>query len=773
MAENFNIKPLYSIDSVEAAGAASGDSANKIISIGDDHSASISKPSWAKLSRETIRRFGFLLVGLSLIIGIISFVILLGFTSIDPSQPRVTLSILLINGVLVSLLFGLIVREALILLRARRKRRAAARLHIRIVGLFSLVAALPAILVAVVAGITLDARLDRWFEERTRSIVNSAVSLGESYLQASARGLTGASLTMASEIDRARQLYYLDRTGFVQFITNQAKGRGMLAARILHNDGSEVVAANIEQQELVPPPANITFAAADKGIPASIAPGNSNFVGTVIKLKELPGFYLYTVGLVNPSVMKNRRFMQEITEEYKQLENNRLSQQLAFALLYLGICMIVLLSAVWTGLSVADRLVDPIRNLITAAAKVSSGELGVRVESARATGDLRDLTETFNDMTQDLRQQRNRLVAANNQIDQRRRFTETVLSGVSAGVISVNPTGKISIFNRAAVDILNTNDETLHGANLKDIQAQIYDSFEEARVYKGGEYLEQITIKQNGEERTLNVQIAKEGLDENQASYVITFDDITELVSAQRTSAWADVARRIAHEIKNPLTPIQLSAERIKRRYGKVIKEDREVFDQCTDTIVRQVSDIGRMVDEFSSFARMPKPTMESGDLGDHIKEAFFLQEVANPHIEFNLDLGGEPLVGRFDKRLLAQAFTNIIKNATEAIEGYAFEEGEKGRIDVIATKTNNGMRVDVMDNGKGLPVEGRQRLLEPYMTTRTKGTGLGLAIVSKVFEEHGGSIELLDRPDASEGAHGALVRLNLPFDVGHDQGES
>jgi two-component system nitrogen regulation sensor histidine kinase NtrY len=303
----------------------------------------------------------------------------------------------------------------------------------------------------------------------------------------------------------------------------------------------------------------------------------------------------------------------------------------------------------------------------------------------------------------------------------------------------------------------------VEGRLVADLLPQLQAVVGAALANDRPEYHDQVAVKAGGRERTINVRVTTEDSTDQSHGYVITLDDITDLVTAQRSSAWADVARRIAHEIKNPLTPIQLSAERLRRKFGKTIQSDREIFDQCTDTIIRQVGDIGRMVDEFSSFARMPKPAFEVRNLSESIRESVFLLEVAHPDIKFSLDLPASPLTGRFDARLMAQALTNIVKNATEAIAALPAEERGKGRVAVSARESGDAIVVDVIDNGIGLPAENRQRLFEPYMTTREKGTGLGLAIVTKIIEDHGGHIELLDSPEVQSGGRGAMIRITLP----------
>jgi two-component system nitrogen regulation sensor histidine kinase NtrY len=361
-----------------------------------------------------------------------------------------------------------------------------------------------------------------------------------------------------------------------------------------------------------------------------------------------------------------------------------------------------------------------------------------------------------------LRTQRDDLVNASELIDSRRRFIEAVLSSASAGIIGVDASGSVGILNRSAEKLIGHAESETLDHPLSDVLPELDEMMKTARESTQRLVQGQITINREGHERILSVRVTAEQTSQTRDSYIITLDDITELVSAQRTSAWADVARRIAHEIKNPLTPIQLSAERIRRKFGKVITEDRAVFEQCTDTIVRQVDDIRRMVDEFSRFARMPKPVIEGEDVADTVRQAVFLMRVGHPDVEIEAEIRDEPMRAQFDRRLISQALTNIIKNATEAIEAVPAGELDKGRIDVIAARENDDIVIDVIDNGIGLPKVSRARLLEPYVTTREKGTGLGLAIVGRVLEDHGGRIELNDASDVRPGARGAWVRLRF-----------
>ncbi len=711
------------------------------------------------------RLFGLAVVVLALCSIGVTFLVLMGVSPIVPSE-RVVFIALGINGALVLLLVGLIIFELVKLLLARRRGRAAARLHVRIVTLFSLVAALPALIVAVVATITLDQGLDRWFEARTRSIISNAQSVAAAYVQEHGNSLRSTLISMANDVDVNRNAYYYDPTRFDRVFESQTWVRGLLGAYILKNDGTVVlrVLRDPKVEPLLPP--QVAMNQAKDGAPVLIAPGVSNLVGGVIKLSAFDDLYLYVTRALDPRVVEYQRLAEAGVTEYAELERRRFGVQLAFALVYVGVALVLLLSSIWVGFGFANQLVVPIRNLIGAADQVSKGNYYVEVEADKASGDLENLGRTFNNMTGQLRGQRDALLAANDQIDRRRRFGEAVLAGVSAGVIGIDDDGDVTMVNRSATRLLNQEENAL-------LEKPIYESIPEVKEVVAKALIEssdrsqvaQISLMRKGRERTVNVRVTTEEATRSEHGFVVTLDDITDLVAAQRNTAWADVARRIAHEIKNPLTPIQLSAERIRRRYGKRIEDDdRKVFDQCVDTIIRQVGDIGRMVDEFSSFARMPKPKMEPSDLRAVVRETTFMVSVANSQIHFETDVPEEAVTATFDSRLVGQAVGNVIKNASEAVEAYltSAENPEQGTVLVKLYREGPLLTIDVIDNGIGLPSEHRTRLLEPYMTTREKGTGLGLAIVRKIMEDHGGGIELLDAPSVSDGGHGAMVRLTL-----------
>jgi two-component system, NtrC family, nitrogen regulation sensor histidine kinase NtrY len=727
-----------------------------------DTSAASFDPSFAESKGWSLRRLlAPFAVGLALLSTFLTFVVLTGLTRIEPTRV-VVVSFLLINAAIILLLVGIIVREVWLVVQARRRGRAAARLHIQIVSLFSVIAVLPAVMVAVVANVTIDRGFNRLFSGPTREVIQNSVIIARAYMQEHAQLIRGDILGMANDIAHARPLFDQDRSTFRELLTTGASARNLPGAMLIDKDRNVLETAQTGIQLAFLPPAPEFLRNVNEAEPEIAVLPDENYVAAVIRLRAFNDTFLYVARQLDPRVVAQLKQTEASAAEYAELEARRLGIQVNVALMFAVIALTILMASVLIGLNFANWLVAPIRRLMGAANMVSTGDLHVQVPVHKSEGDLAQLGETFNKMTQELRTQRDELVNASELIDSRRRFIEAVLSSASAGIIGVDASGNVGILNRSAEKLIGHAESETLDHPLSDVLPELDDMMKAAREGTQRLVQGQIIITRDGHERILSVRVSAEQTSHSRDSYIITLDDITELVSAQRTSAWADVARRIAHEIKNPLTPIQLSAERIRRKFGKVITEDRAVFEQCTDTIVRQVDDIRRMVDEFSRFARMPKPVIEGEDVADTVRQAVFLMRVGHPDIEIEAEIKEEPMRAQFDRRLISQALTNIIKNATEAIEAVPAEELGKGRIDVIAARDNDDIVIDVIDNGIGLPKVSRARLLEPYVTTREKGTGLGLAIVGRVLEDHGGRIELNDAADIRPGARGAWMRLRF-----------
>ncbi len=709
---------------------------------------------------------GLIVMVLSLCSGLATYLILTGLTPILPTH-QVVVGVLLINSLLVLAMVMIIAWQVSGLWLARRRQVAGAQLHVRIVSLFSVIAVLPAILLAVFASISLSRGLDHWFSTRTKSIIQNSIDVATAYLQEHGQVIRADTVGMAKDIDEAVQLIKSRPQGFGTFLSAQASIRAIPVAYLIDQGGKILATAATVPEYVYRPPPQEAMELAKKGQVIVIAPGQTSLVGAIKSLDNFNDTYLYVIRPVNARVLQQLRATRANVAEYQLLEQRRAGVQVAFGLMYVAIALTLLLSAIWIGMWFANRLVAPIRQLMGAAQQISQGNLGVEVGVNPADGDLAVLGSTFNTMTSELKSQRDELVGANDTLDERRRFMEAVLSGVTAGVVGVEADSTVSLVNRSAETLLGTKEAGLAGKTLAKAIPEFGPLLKRAQKQGRRLLTDQITFRRKGAERIFAVRVTSEGAGKDAEGHVVTFDDITELVSAQRSTAWADVARRIAHEIKNPLTPIQLSAERIRRKYGDSITKDREVFDQCTDTIIRQVSDIGRMVDEFSAFARMPKPVMERHDVREIVREAVFLFQVSRPEIEFELSLPTEPVILLSDQRLLTQAVTNLVKNGSEAIDTAVESDPARAGKGHIVTKVRvkgDRVQITVIDNGCGLPKENRQRLVEPYMTTRTKGTGLGLAIVQRITEQHGGTLNLADAPKRNGKIEGASVRMDLPI---------
>jgi two-component system nitrogen regulation sensor histidine kinase NtrY len=730
----------------------------------DTAAVQLDDPSLARPKGWSVRRWlGPVAVALALLSAFLTFIVLTGLTPIEPKRD-VVYGFLLINAATILLLVGIIAREVWKVVQARRRGSAAARLHIQVVSLFSIIAVLPAVLVAIVANVTIDRGLDRLFSGPTREVIQNSLIVANAYLHEHAQLIRGDIIGMANDISHARPIFQLDPLSFRQMLTASAASRNLPGAMLIDKDRNilESAQTGIRQEFTTPEPEFLK--GVDENEPQIAVFIEANYVAAVIRLRGFTDTFLYVARVLDPRVVAQLRQTQASVAEYAALESRKLGIQVAFALMFAVIALTILMASVLIGLNFANRLVAPIRRLMNAANIVSTGDLNVQVPVLKSEGDLAQLGETFNKMTQELRSQRDELVNASELIDSRRRFIEAVLSSASAGIIGVDASGSIGILNRSAEKLIEKAESEVLDHPLSEVLPELDDMMKTAREGTQKLVQGQITLNRDGHERNLSVRVSAEQTSQAQDSYIITLDDITDLVAAQRTSAWGDVARRIAHEIKNPLTPIQLSAERIRRRFGRTVTEakDKEIFEQCTDTIVRQVDDIRRMVDEFARFARMPKPVMEGEDVADVVRQAVFLMKVAHPELDIEPDIKQDPMPAQFDRRLISQALTNIIKNATEAIEQVPPEELGKGRINVVAQRENDDILIDVIDNGIGLPKVARQRLLEPYVTTRQKGTGLGLAIVGRVLEDHGGRIELKDASDFRPGQRGAWMRLRF-----------
>ncbi len=711
---------------------------------------------------------GLVIVSLAGISALATYLILTGLTPIVPRND-VVVTVLFINIVLIIAMIVVIALQIRVLWRAWREKVAGSRLHVRIVLLFSIIAALPALILAVAATTTFSRSLDSWFSMRTRQIIENSLDVANAYLEEHGQVIRTDIVNMGKDLEGAAASIAGDTEKLKSLVFVQAGLRDLPVAYVIDETGKPIVSVlKDEKIPYRPPPRNVIELAARGEVPL-LMPRDAYRVAALKKLDGFPGAYLFVARGVSPKVMGHLSRTQAGVAEYRELRQRRGGLKAAHALIYFMISLTSLLAAIWAGLWFSGRFVAPIRRLIAGAQLVSTGNLNVALPEKRGEGDLRRLSETFNKMTTELRSQRDELVSTNTQLRDGRAFIEATLAGVTSGVLGLDRDLRVTIANRAAEQLLGAPHDRMTGRPLAEIApafADVAAPDHEARAAKS-RAPDQVTFEVDGEERTFAVRLTREAQAE-EGGAVLTFDDITELVSAQRASAWADVARRIAHEIKNPLTPIQLSAERIRRKYSKMVEADREVFDKCTETIIRQVGDVSRMVDEFSSFARMPKPQLANDDLRAAVRDSVTLFQMGGGNVRFTMDLPADPVMMSIDRRLISQAITNLVKNGAEAVQALAesaeVPPGYQGLVETRVSVDDGWAVIEVLDNGAGLSKQMRARLLEPYVTTKAKGTGLGLAIVQKVIEQHGGRLELTDAPTGPARTSGALVRIRLPL---------
>ena len=699
--------------------------------------------------------------------GIATYLALTGAPPIGP-RPDVVLSLLNLDLIVLLALGALVAKRLVEVWAERRRGLAGSRLQVRLVVLFSLIAVLPTIIVAVFSYLFFSFGVESWFSEKVRTAISESVAVADAYVKEHQQAIRADVLAMSNDLNRYASTLQLNPQYLAPVLTAQAAMRSLTEAAVIDRHGAMLARTGLVFALGFEDISKAALKRADEGEVVIITDDQDDRVRALVRLDEFSDLYLYVGRFIEPRVLAHRKETQLAAARYEQLEGQRSGFQITFAVIFILVAMLFLVAAVSVGIHFAIQLADPISRLVTAAERVRAGDLSARVPEGKKDDELASLSRAFNRMTYQIQSQQRELIEANRQLDERRRFTETVLTGVSAGVIGLDRAGRINLPNRSASLLLGVDLDLSIGEDVAEVAPEMADLLLEAarrpeRLAQG-----QVQIVRGTSTRTLLVRITAEriapdpadtaGEDEGGevSGFVVTFDDITELLSAQRKAAWADIARRIAHEIKNPLTPIQLSAERLRRKYLKEISQDPETFQTCTDTIIRHVGDIGRMVDEFSSFARMPAPVLKRADLVEVVEQAVFLQRTAHPEIVFETRLPPAPVPVLCDSRLVGQAVINIVKNAIEAIEARLADRPEiPGRIVVSIAVGPRQVAVAVEDNGKGLPPQGRERLTEPYVTTRAKGTGLGLAIVKKIMEDHRAELVLEDAEPS-----GARVKL-------------
>ncbi len=713
------------------------------------------RSGWAYVVDLMLGRVATLLVAsTALLLGLASFGILAGRVKLSVHSGVAVGMIIADFAALLMLILVLAGRVTRILLEHRRGA-AGARLHVRLAFLFGGVAAVPTIVVAAFAIVFFNFGIQAWFNQRVQTALDESNQVAQGYLEEHNNDIRLDALAMANDLSQGGSVFFGNPNEFVSYLVSQAAVRGLTQAVIFEPLNGEIVAsAGLFAGMAATVPDARTIAQAATGQVPVVSPPGSTVEQAVIKLDITPPMMLMVEKPVDPAILSHVSKTQEAVAEYQRLAKNRASLEISFALIIAVLALLVLSALIGFGLVIANQIAKPIGHLIRAAEKVREGELTIRVPETATGDEVAGLSRAFNRMTAQLAAQRSELLDVNNQLDERRRFTATVLDGVSAGVIGLDKKGRVELPNRAASELLRLDLVPQIGRNLAEVAPEFAPLIAAVMAQPERPATAQIEHGLTMQKRVLLVRIGAEMNSGVPDGFIVTFDDVTELMAAQRKAAWADVARRIAHEIKNPLTPIQLSAERLKRRFAKEITSDPESFTQCAETIVRHVGDIGRMVDEFSSFARMPAPVMHPESLERIAREAMVLQRVAHPQIEWEVIIDA-PLRAVCDRRLLGQALTNLLQNAADAVGMRAGAKHVSLRL-----AAQGGMAVfSVTDDGVGLPETDRDRLAEPYVTHKPKGTGLGLAIVAKIMEDHGGRLELKPAP----GGVGAEVSLTLP----------
>jgi two-component system, NtrC family, nitrogen regulation sensor histidine kinase NtrY len=724
-----------------------------------------------RLARWRERR-GVRIAGLWIMLGLGPALALATFATLwgmDGLEGRRMLRAVLITDFLYALTVSMVVaRRVAEMIAARRRQSAGSRLHMRLVRFFTLIALVPTVLVAVFATITLNFGFEGWFSDRVRDVVSNSLAAAQAYEEEHRVTLRTDATVLGNFLEEQKRRSPLMSGGRVRELltTGQLQmQRALSKAYIIRGDGELRSRGERSYLFYYIPPTPEDLELARQGDVVIIQDWENNEFRALLQLDEFTDHFLYVSREVDGEILSLLDETQETVRLYQQLENDRGRLLFEFALIYLGFALVVILAAMWTGLWFAERLARPVGRLASAAERLGGGDFEVRVRESEDDDEIALLGRTFNRMTQQVKGQRDALIAAHEVTERRRRLFDSVLTGVTAGVIGLDSTGRIEVINAAAASLLELDPDAVSGKPLAETAPEFADLVGRLDERSVGVATAGVRLRRRAHSRELLVRAATRDSDSGDVEgYVISFDDVTDLVMAQRMAAWGDVARRIAHEVKNPLTPIQLSAERMRRKFGPVLGDKKELLEQYVDVIVRQTNDLRRIVDEFSKFARMPAPDRKALDLTKLVSDAVLLQETARPDITYSAELPEHAVLAQLDGTMINQALTNLLKNASEAIDERV-EEGsrEPGEIRVKLTATPEVLTIDIQDNGHGLP-EQPMHLFEPYVTSRAKGTGLGLSIVKKIVEEHDGTLELMPAPVFKEASRpGAWARIVLP----------
>jgi two-component system nitrogen regulation sensor histidine kinase NtrY len=723
------------------------------------------------------RKLAFVLVIAAVVSGAMTVATLTGDSAMTVDVKTV-LNLIYVDGIILLLLGLLVARKLVSVWQERRRGQAGAGLHVRLMMLFGLVAVTPAILVAVFSVLFINYGLEAWFTDKISAAVKQSVVVGKAYLLEHRKNIYADAFALAGDLNINVPRLGSDPRQLSQILSHHAALRSLSEALVINREGRVLARSELSLSVKIREISNEVFAKAGRGEITVLGGLKDERIRAIVRLQSFVDAYLLVERFVDPKVINQINLIETAQRRYNAVQKEMGGIQTRFVMIFVVVAVLLLLAAIWIGLTVATQLAKPISSLIAASESISNGDLSVRVDTTDSPDELSALSRSFNSMTEQLKNTQEGLMDANRQIDERRRFTETVLTGVSAGVIGLDAKGNVHLPNRSASELLATDLDKLIGQTLGDAIPEMAGLLAKAMERPGQSHQAEVKVGRGGQFQTLMVSIAAERLEGKVIGYVVTFDDVTELLSAQRKAAWSDVARRIAHEIKNPLTPIQLSAERLKRKYLDEIQTDPDTFSSCTDTIIRQVEDLHRMVDEFSSFARMPQLSLNDENLSEICRQAISLEHNRHPDIEYDVDLPDQDVRLYCDHRQVSRALTNLLKNAAEAVTGLPDEpkgKTSKGRIHLsvttsqideknggggrdVAAEDKDTITIHIKDNGCGLPGENREDLTEPYVTTRTKGTGLGLAIVKKIMEDHNGRLLLDNNPGG-----GASVSLIFP----------